>query len=140
FKLTERGIVEVDEFLQAEPNIFVLGDNANTPFSGLAQTALHDGITIGQNIGLQVAGKPMQPYKAKQPITVIPVGKNWAAVQWGTHYFNGYIGWLLRLAADLIGFHDLQSWPKAGMQWIANMDDEDLNCPNCSTSNATPKP
>ncbi|HSX32665.1 MAG TPA: FAD-dependent oxidoreductase, partial [Candidatus Saccharimonadales bacterium] len=43
FKLTERGKVEVNQYLEAEPDIFVLGDNANTLYSGMAQTALHDG-------------------------------------------------------------------------------------------------
>ncbi|HSX29037.1 MAG TPA: NAD(P)/FAD-dependent oxidoreductase [Candidatus Saccharimonadales bacterium] len=131
FKLTERGKVEVDEYLQSEPHIFILGDNANTPFSGLAQTALHDGVFVAENIKRLLHDKRMQPYKPKRPITVIPVGKNWASVEWGTWHFNGYIGWILRLFADLIGFHDLQSWPKAGEQWIASMSDEQLNCPNC---------
>jgi len=43
FTLTKRGKVSVDAYLQAEDNIFVLGDNANTPYSGMAQTAIVDG-------------------------------------------------------------------------------------------------
>lgn len=132
FTLTERGKVEVDEYLQAEPNIFVLGDNANTPFSGLAQTALHDGSFVAENIKRQTEGNVMRSYHAKRPITVIPVGKNWASVEWGERHFNGYIGWILRSLADLIGFHDLQSWPKAGEQWITSMSDEDMDCPGCT--------
>jgi NADH dehydrogenase len=132
FKLTERGKVEVDEYLQAEPGIFVLGDNANTPFSGMAQTALYDGHFVAHNIGRQQDGAALEPYVPKQPISVIPVGKNWAAVQWGKKHFNGYIGWILRSFADLIGFHDLESWPKAGEQWLTSMRDEDLDCPNCN--------
>jgi NADH:ubiquinone reductase (H+-translocating) len=135
FKLTERGKVEIDEYLQAEPDIFVLGDNANTPFSGLAQTALHDGAFVAGNIERQLEGKMPESYTPKEPITVIPVGPHWASVQWGTRHFAGWPGWALRSLADLIGFHDLQTWPKAGEQWIAAMGDEDDNCPNCTSKN-----
>ena len=39
------GVVEnvVDEFLRAEKDIFVIGDNAETMYSGMAQTAVYDG-------------------------------------------------------------------------------------------------
>jgi NADH dehydrogenase len=131
FKLTDRGKVEVDEYLQAEPNIFVLGDNANTPFSGMAQTALHDGQFVARNIRRQMDGAMPESYTPSEPVSVIPVGKNWASVQWGKRHFNGYLGWILRSLADLVGFHDLESWPKAGEQWLASMQEEQLDCPNC---------
>src|SRR5690606_9788613 len=48
----ERGRVKVDEFLCASghSNIYVVGDNANTPFSGMAQTALHDAKFVVRNL------------------------------------------------------------------------------------------
>jgi NADH:ubiquinone reductase (H+-translocating) len=62
FKLTDRGKVEVDEYLQAEPDIFVLGDNANTPYSGMAQTALYDGRFVAKNIQRQMDGALPEAY------------------------------------------------------------------------------
>lgn len=132
FKLTERGKVEVNEYLEAEPNIYVLGDNANTQFSGMAQTALHDGDFVAENLVRELDGKPAEKYVPKQPITVIPVGPRWASVQWGKRRFTGWIGWILRELADLVAFHDLQSWAKAGNQWIKGLSEEDLDCPSCS--------
>src|SRR5664279_3295728 len=41
FALNEHGKVVVDKQLQAEPGIYVIGDNADTPYSGMAQTALY---------------------------------------------------------------------------------------------------
>lgn len=131
FKLSDRGKVEVDEYLQAEPGIFVLGDNANTPYSGLAQTALYDGEFVAEHIIRLAEGKTSAPYKPKQPISVIPVGKGWASVEWGRHHFSGFIGWILRSLADLIGFHDLETWPNAGEQWLESMEEETLKCPHC---------
>ena len=42
FILMNHGKVATDVYLQAEPDIFVVGDNANTPYSGLAQTAVRE--------------------------------------------------------------------------------------------------
>lgn len=132
FALTDRGKVEVDQFLQAEPDIFVLGDNANTLFSGMAQTALVDGEFVANNIKRQLHGKEQEAYVPKKPITVIPVGKHWASVEWGKRTFTGFFGWLLRLAADFKGFNDLETWTRAGKQWLMTMSDEDMDCPNCN--------
>jgi NADH dehydrogenase FAD-containing subunit len=124
--------LEVDEYLQAEPDVYVIGDNANTQYSGFAQTALYDGVFVAKNIASLSDGKMPESYIPKEPISVIPVGKNWASVQWGKRHFSGYIGWLLRVAADLRGFHDLQSWPKAGEQWLQSMGEEEKDCPMCA--------
>ena len=50
FKISRNGKVQVDEYLQASKNIFVLGDNADTQYSGMAQTALFDGEFVANNI------------------------------------------------------------------------------------------
>ncbi len=55
FALTARGKVSVDAYLQAEDNIFVIGDNANTPCSGMAQTAIVDGQFVGQGLLLSAS-------------------------------------------------------------------------------------
>lgn len=131
FKLTERGKVEVNQYLETEPDIFVLGDNANTLYSGMAQTALHDGEFVAKNIIREIKGNVPKEYAPKQPVSVIPVGPNWASVEWGKRHFSGFVGWALRSLADLTGFHDLESWPKAGEQWMQSLSEEDLDCPNC---------
>lgn len=135
FVITNRGKVAVDVYLQAEDNIFVIGDNANTPFSGMAQTALRDGHFVAKNLRRQAAGKSMKSYDAKQPITIIPAGPRWAVVIWGTMHFSGLLGWLLREAADVIGFHDLEPWPVAAQQWLTEFEEED-NCNVCALADA----
>jgi NADH dehydrogenase len=131
FVLTKRGKVSVDTFLQAEDNIFVLGDNANTPYSGLAQTALRDGEFVAANLKRRANGKNMKSYIAKQPITVIPAGPRWAAVIWGKVKLYGTIGWLLREAADYVGFHDLEPWDTAAKQWLTEFSAQD-DCIVCA--------
>ena len=134
FKLNERHKVVVDEYLQAEPHIYVIGDNAGTQFSGLAQTALHDARFVADNLRLQFAGKQPKRYKTRQPVSIIPAGPQWAAVDWGKLHFYGRIGWWLREAADWVGFHDLEPWWKASEQWLTELGSEEDECATCATA------
>ena len=102
FSLNERGKVVVDQHMQASKGVYVIGDNAATPYAGLAQTALHDAIFVARHI----AGSK-DTYKSKLPASVIPVGYNWAIFEWGRIRFGGRPGAVMREAADIIGYHDI---------------------------------
>lgn len=131
FTLTSRGKVATDIYLQAEDNIFVLGDNANTPYSGMAQTALNDGKFVADNLKRRASGKDFKSYVARKPIIVIPAGPKWAAVIWGRLRIYGWLGWVLREAADLIAFHDYEPWQRATKQWMTEFGGEE-SCPSCA--------
>lgn len=132
FQLVKNGKVRVDQYLQAEPSIFVIGDNADTPYSGMAQTAIHDGAYLARSLEEMVKHKQTpKPYIAKQPIYVLPAGPNWAAVQWGWLRLYGRAGWALRRAADFIGYRDYESFFKSTKQWFSEYEKEDL-CSLCN--------
>ena len=131
FKLSDHGKVLVDEYLQAEPNIYVIGDNADTLYSGMAQTALFDGRFVAQNLARQADAQGAVAYVPKKPIYVTPVGSSWAAVLWNKFQFFGRAAWLLRSLADLIAYHDLEPWWPASRHWIAEATAEET-CPICS--------
>ncbi|HVC36294.1 MAG TPA: FAD-dependent oxidoreductase [Candidatus Dormibacteraeota bacterium] len=133
FLITAHGKVATDIYLQAEDNIFVLGDNANTPYSGQAQTAIADGQFVATNLRRRASNKKFKSYVAKPPITVIPVGQKWAAVIWGKLRIYGCLGWMLREFADLIGFHDYEPWHKATEQWFTEFGSEN-RCLVCALS------
>jgi len=133
FVLMGRGKVAVDTYLQTEPDVYVIGDNANTPYSGLAQTALYDGAFVAYNLKRQASSKDMKSYKAFKPVTVIPAGPRWASVIWGRYKFNGFMGYLIREAADFIGFHDLERWDIAAKQWLTGLENQD-DCDHCATT------
>lgn len=130
FNLNERGKVIVNDYLEAEDNIYVIGDNAATQFSGMAQTALHNATFLAANLEKQITGRLMDRYSPKEPIYVIPAGDRWAAVLWGKKQIYGLSGWILRLLADLVGFKDYAPWWKAGKQWLTEFDSEE-DCPTC---------
>lgn len=131
FAINERHKVVVDDYMQAEEDIYVIGDNAGTMYSGMAQTALYDAVFTADNIQRQIEGKLMKRYKPKTPIYVIPVGENWAAVLWGKRQIYGVAGWALRLAADLVAFKDYEPWWKAGRQWLTEFE-SDEDCLTCA--------
>lgn len=139
FALTKRGKVATDIYLQAEDNVFVVGDNANTPYSGLAQTSLYDGKFVATNLKRRQSGKPFKSYVAKQPVSVIPAGERWAAVNYGNLRIYGWLGWVLREAADLVAFHDYETWPKAARQFMTEFAHED-SCTLCDTREHVPLP
>lgn len=132
FVIMPRGKVAVDVYLQTEDNIFIVGDNAHTPYSGLAQTAIRDGHFVAKNLIRRKDGKLMKSYKPKIPTSVIPVGERWAVVVWKDFFFFGLLGWLLRSAADFVAFKDLESWPAAARQWANDFGDE-TDCPVCDS-------
>ncbi|HSH55532.1 MAG TPA: NAD(P)/FAD-dependent oxidoreductase [Candidatus Limnocylindrales bacterium] len=138
FNLTPRGKVATDMYLQADENVYVIGDNANTPYSGMAQTALHDGLYVADTIKRRADGKEPRSYKVKKPITVIPVGERWAAVMWGSVRIYGILGWGLREAADYIAFNDYEPWWKAHKQWLTGFGHEE-ECDVCIAYEAAPE-
>jgi NADH:ubiquinone reductase (H+-translocating) len=131
FQLTKTGKARVDQFLQAEPGIYIIGDNADTPYSGMAQTALYDGKFVARNLERLVSKQDPKPYVAKKPVYVFPAGHRWAAVLWGPIRIHGKLGWMLRSLADLVAYHDYEPWRMASRRWAAE-DDTEESCPHCS--------
>ncbi len=118
FSLSKNGRVAVDEHLMAVDDVYVIGDNADTQYSGMAQTAIADANYLARDIVSQIKQGQRKPYKPAKPISVIPVGKGWAVVEWGNLKIYGRLGWWLRRLADLIAYHDIESWPKAVRVWL----------------------
>ena len=130
FTLSPRRKVEVDEFLRTDKNVYVIADNAETRYSGMAQTALHDGEFVAHNIICELEDRPKLAYRPKEPVYITPVGPYWASVLWGKWHFSGLLGYWMRGLADLRGFLDIQNPFEAAEQWTTEFEREDL-CPIC---------
>lgn len=107
FELSKNGKVVVDEYMRAGKDLYVIGDNAFTPFSGLAQVALHDANFVARNLEKHRLREPMEKYKAVMPPVVVPVGENWAVFEWRKLRLQGWSASLLRRAADVMGYRDV---------------------------------
>lgn len=131
FQIAKNGKVRVDQYLQNEIGIYVIGDNAETPYSGMAQTALFDGSFVANNLKRLASKEDPIPYRAKKPIYVFPAGQRWAMVLWGSVRMYGILGWVMRSLADLIAYHDYEPWQLATKRWVASNDKEE-SCPYCA--------
>jgi len=124
FELAKNGKVVVNEYMRAKHGIFVIGDNAATPYSGLAQTALHDALYLSGNMQRKHARKQMKKYKAVMPPVVVPVGENWAVFEWRGLRVRGWIASLIRRAADMIAYSDVLPIGQALGAWRAQREYE----------------
>jgi NADH dehydrogenase len=107
FTLAPNGRVVVDSHMLAANDVYVIGDNAATQYTGLAQTALHDALFVAKNIVRAKKNQPLKEYKAVMPPVVVPVGENWAVFEWHKLRLGGWIASVIRRMADLIGYSDV---------------------------------
>ena len=112
--------IVVDEFLRESEHVYVLGDNAFTPYSGLAQTALRDGIFVAAHL---MGSK--KKYTAKMPPVVVPVGENWALFEYKQLRMTGFPASVIRSVADFVGYSDLLPFGQALGVWRAQRVWED---------------
>jgi len=119
FTLAPNGKVQVNEYLEARPNVYVIGDNAATRYSGLAQTALRDAKFVARNLQRKARGSARREYRPALPVQAVPVGANWAVVEWRKLRCYGWQGSLLRRAADLIGYLDVMPLVSSLVSWRA---------------------
>ena len=110
------------DHLRSGHDVYVIGDNAFTPWSGLAQTALHDGIFVAQHI----LGESKKKYVAKLPPVVVPVGDNWAIFEYKKIRFGGWLGAKIRSAADFVGYSDILPFGQALGVWRAQKVKEEF--------------
>jgi len=115
FEFAKNGKIIVDSHMRAGDRVYVIGDNAFTPYSGLAQIAVHDAHFVSRHI-LRHSNKK---YSASLPAVVVPVGEKWAIFEWRHIVFGGRLGAYIRIAADFIGYRDVLSLRHALRAWGA---------------------
>lgn len=120
FRFSPNHKVIVDDYLRESEHVYVIGDNAFTSFSGLAQTALKDGIFVAAH--LMGSNKK---YSAKMPPVVVPVGENWALFEYKKILMTGTPASMIRSAADFVGYSDLLPFGQALGVWRAQKIWED---------------
>lgn len=129
----QKGRGVVDDYLHAKghENVFLIGDCAATPFSGMAQTAIQDGKYVAHAILSSLQHRPLLPYTPRPPAYAIPVGPHWAAVLIGPFRVYGRLGWWLRRVADLKVMFLYLPWRKAIAAWLHG-EQRCESCEECS--------
>lgn len=113
------GQVVVDGYLQAAPDIYVLGDNAATKNGGIAWTALHNAEFIADHLARRITARSLKPYTPKYFPQSYPVGGNWAYSEWRGIYADGKTGYALRRFIEYRSYRALLSRTLALAAWKA---------------------
>lgn len=134
FHFSPKGRVIVDDHLRIDSSVYVIGDNAETPFTGLGQTAVHNGSYVARDIKKRLKGKQKTSrYRPLTPATVIPVGRRWAVLQYRNLIVTGILGAFMRSLADLVAYGDILGWRKGFKAWV-NSEQNEEKCLICKTS------
>lgn len=118
FRLSRRGRVIVNQYLQAYPSIFIIGDAAETPGSGAVAAALGHGKFIAQHLIRLEKNRPLRPRpKERRRIVSVPVGRFWAYIEWRGLHLTGMPGSVVRRLVELTHYAQLLSLGKAYKTW-----------------------
>jgi NADH dehydrogenase len=131
-EIAKNSRVEVDQYLQMKnvENVFIIGDAANTPYSGLAQTAIYDASFVARNILRKIKNKKLKIYEPKKVSYVIPVGPYWAAAKIGPMKIYGFLPHLLREFIDIMYFSSILPFGKVGKAFFSSFR-KSKDCKDC---------
>ena len=130
FKLAPNGRVEVNQYLEAYPNVYVLGDNASTKYTGVAWNAFDDASFVAKHLARKVAKRPLAARRPTPPPSGIPVGDAWSYVEWHGVYVSGRIGAWFRRRIELKGYQQILPRHFARKAWKAHYQ-YDTTCGLC---------
>jgi len=108
-----RMMVEKDLSLAGDPNVFVIGDQANfshqgdEALPGLAPVAMQMGRKVAQNILDELGGGPRSDFQYSDKGQMATIGRSRAVVQFGSLKFEGFFAWVTWLLIHiyfLVGF------------------------------------
>ncbi len=96
----KRVSVKEDLSLPDDESVFVVGDGAGAPGSGLAQGAMAHGEYVAKAIALRLKNKKPEPFKLKPTGYIVPIGHNWAVLSYKNMTISGFIPWVMRSFVD----------------------------------------
>ncbi len=120
FGVAPNGRVEVNQYLEATRNIYVLGDNNTVKYSGMAWPALDQAKFIAKHLERRKKKLPPVAFRPTAPPSGIPVGEGWAYVEWHGIYAAGALGHFIRRRMELYGYKQLLPKNIAVAAWRAH--------------------
>jgi NADH dehydrogenase len=108
-KTGRSGRLAVEPTLQlpGHPEVFVAGDLAyveqgGEPLPMLIPVAMQQAEHVAASIRAIVAGRPVEPFRYRDPGIMATIGRNAAVAQIGRVHLSGFPGWLLWLGVHLV--------------------------------------
>lgn len=120
FERTKNGRVVVNPYLEALPDVYVIGDNNNVRYSGMALPAMQQAIATAKNITREASGRPKKRFHPHSVPVGVPVGSQWGYVEWYGIYQAGRFGHTMRRWMELNGYCYLMPFKEALPIWRAH--------------------
>jgi NADH dehydrogenase len=133
FTFDQRGRVKVNKHLEAGKDMYVIGDNASTRYSGLALTAIWHANFVAKDIRRKMASHRRPKKYEYTPIQIVPAGEKWAILQYRNFEVHGRIIAWVRKVADYLGYSDVLGYVRALTIWT-NFEKTEDGCEICHKS------
>lgn len=120
FHLAPNGRVNVNPYLEALQDVYVIGDNNTVKYSGTAWPTLNQAKHVANNITRLATKRPQQKFHPRSAPAGIPLGEKWGYVEWHGVYISGKTGAFTRRLMELYGYCQLLPFRKAVPVWRAH--------------------
>lgn len=111
------GRVNVNPYLEALDDVYVIGDNNTVKYSGMAVPALKQATHVAKNIARVATKRPQKAFRPTSPPISVPVGAEWGYVEWCGIYLAGRTGKVVRRWIELHGYCQLMPLKTALPIW-----------------------
>ncbi len=120
FHLAPNGRVNVNPYLEALHDVYVIGDNNTLKHSHMAIPAMQQAKHVAKNITRLATKRSRVGYRSNSVPVGLPVGDNWGYVEWYGVYAAGRAGAFIRRQLELYGYCQLVPFKTALPLWRAH--------------------
>jgi NADH dehydrogenase len=120
FQLANDGRVNVNPYLEALNDVYVIGDGSTVKFSGTAWPTLKQAKHVASNITRLATKRPQERFRPTSSPWGIPLGPKWGYAEWHGIYVAGRSGALTRRLMELYGYCQLLPIKQAIPVWRAH--------------------
>lgn len=119
FKFAANGRIDVNPYLEALDNVYVIGDNNSIAPRQMALPAMRQAQHVVKNITRLATNRPQLPYRFRSVPIGIPLSDQWGYVEWHGLYVAGRIGAWARRKMELYSYKQLLPKRLARSLWNA---------------------
>ena len=116
-------MVTPDLSIPGHPEVFVVGDLANfsagqeKPLPGVAQVALQEGRYVSDLIVRRLKGRPVPPFRYRNPGSLATIGRNMAVADLGRLHLSGFLAWIIWAFVHVFQLLEFENRFLVMMQW-----------------------
>lgn len=120
FDIAKDGRVNVNPYLEALDDVYVIGDNSTVHDHGTAWHALKQAKHVAKNITRVATKRPQRAYRPTVAPVGLPVGEGWGYIEWFGLYVSGHTGSFIRRYMELYNYRQLLPLREALPIWRAH--------------------